>query len=290
MTAEIAKGPFHALSIDVEEYFQVSAFENVIEKGSWDAWESRVEVETHTLLDLFDEKDAKATFFTLGYIAEHFPNLVREIVARGHELGCHGYAHVRVTDQNPDSFAAELAHSKKLLEDVAGVPVIGYRAASFSINATNPWAFSVINDAGFTYSSSTYPVRHDHYGIADGERTPYRPQTAPDLVEIPVATARVLGHNFPAGGGGYFRLFPYFVSKTLINVIEKQHVRRANTYFHPWEFDPQQPRPDGVTFKARFRHYLNQSRALKRLGRLLDDFNWRSFAEVYADELGQRVT
>ncbi|MGR8920788.1 MAG: XrtA system polysaccharide deacetylase [Gammaproteobacteria bacterium] len=275
----------NALSVDVEEYFQVSAFEALIDRESWGKWPSRVEAETNALLDVFGEHGASITFFTLGWVAERFPALIRRMVDEGHELGCHGYQHVRITDQQPAELREDIRRSKGILEDVAGVAVEGYRAASFSIRRSNEWAFAEIEAGGFRYSSSVYPVVHDLYGIPDAPREPYRPPGTASLVEIPVTTARVGSRNVPAGGGGYFRLFPYPLSRALIRRVNGAEQRPANMYFHPWEFDPAQPRPEGLPLKSRFRHYLNQGRALSRLRRLLEDFRWGTFREVYASAL-----
>ena len=283
MNTGLGASDLNALSIDVEEYFQVSAFESCIDADDWANWPSRVASSTHRLLDLFDEKGAKATFFTLAWVAERHPELIRRIVADGHELACHGYAHKRLTEHTLDSLREELRRSKSLLEDAGGVAMRGFRAASFSINKSNLWAFAEIEAAGFSYSSSVYPVRHDLYGIPDAERVPFQAPGTSALIEIPVATARLLGNNWPAGGGGYFRLFPYPLSRFLLATARRQEVARGNVYFHPWEFDPDQPRPEGLSVKTRFRHYLNQHRALSRLSRLLDDFRWAPFVEVYAE-------
>jgi len=273
----------NALSIDVEDYFQVSAFEGVIAKADWSQWPSRVEAATHRLLDLFAERQVHATFFTLGWVAERYPQLIRRIVADQHELACHGYDHVRLTQHTPVSLREDLHKSKTLLEDAAGLAVQGFRAASFSIDTSNLWVFGEIEAAGFRYSSSVYPVHHDLYGIPDAQRIPFKAPGTARLMEIPVATARFFGRNIPAGGGGYFRLFPYWLSRQLIRAVQRQEVGRANMYFHPWEFDTAQPRPPGLSARTRFRHYLNQERALPRLRRLLADFHWAPFAEVYAD-------
>lgn len=275
----------NALSVDVEEYFQVSAFESVIDVSQWDRWPSRVELATGQLLDLFAESKVTATFFTLGWIAERFPNLVRRMVSEGHEVACHGLQHVRVTEQTPSEFREDLRCSKALIEDAAGVAVNGYRAASFSINRSNLWAYEEIAAAGFLYSSSVYPVHHDLYGIPDAPRVPFRPPVVPGITEIPISTVRLGSHNLPAGGGGYFRLLPYAVSRALIRRVNRIDNVAANMYFHPWEFDPEQPRPTGLSLKSRFRHYVNQKRSQSRLSRLLHDFRWGSFGEVYAEAI-----
>lgn len=283
-----AAGICNALSVDVEEYFQVSAFEPHVTREDWSEWPSRVEASTNRLLDLFAVRGARATFFTLGWIAERHPGIVRRIVAEGHELGCHGYEHRRLTSLEPREFAEDTKRSKDLLEDVAGEPVIGYRAASFSIGPRNLWVFELLEKAGFTYSSSIYPVQHDHYGMPDAPRVPFVPPGVARLTEIPVSTARFGKHNVPAGGGGYFRLFPYAVSRGLVRRVNARDASPANMYFHPWEFDPEQPRPPELRLKTRFRHYLNQNVALDRLERLTTDFQWAPFREVYAEVLGGR--
>ncbi|MEM7469597.1 MAG: XrtA system polysaccharide deacetylase [Pseudomonadota bacterium] len=275
----------NALTFDIEEYFQVSAFETVINRDEWDRWESRVDFATNRILDLLAEHSTKATFFTLGLVAEKHPALIRRIIGDGHELACHGYQHVRITQQTREEFRADVEHAKAILEDVSGVSLEGYRAASFSINKSNFWAFNEIADAGFAYSSSVYPVKHDLYGIPDAPRVPFKPVENVNLVEIPVSTVRLFDRNFPAGGGGYFRLYPYAVTKRLIRTIHNCEGTSANMYFHPWEFDPEQPRPEGVSAKSRFRHYLNQGKSLERLGRLLRDFSWSTMGEVYRSSI-----
>jgi polysaccharide deacetylase family protein (PEP-CTERM system associated) len=275
----------NALSVDVEEYFQVSAFESRIDRSQWEDWPSRVEDATGILLDLFREAGVKATFFTLGWIAERHPRLLRRMVAEGHEVACHGYQHTRVTMQSRAEFRSDLERSRAILADVTGIAPCGYRAASFSIDQRNLWAFEEIAAAGFTYSSSIYPVHHDLYGMPDAPRAPFRPAQAPGLTEIPVTTVRCGKRNFPAGGGGYFRLFPYALSRAMIRHVNRHERRAANMYFHPWEFDPAQPRPAGLSLKTRFRHYLNQDRALGRMQRLLSDFRWAPFRQVYADAI-----
>lgn len=280
--ANNSPSPLNALSIDVEEYFQVSAFESTISRADWERWPSRVEYATGRLLDLFGEQRVRATFFTLGWVAERHPALIRRMVDEGHEVGCHGYQHIRATTQTREEFRADITRSKALLEDASGHEVRGYRAASFSIDRSNLWAFDEMAAAGFAYSSSVYPVRHDLYGIPNAPRVPFRPVRELPLVEIPVSTARVAGQNLPAGGGGYFRLLPYFLSRMLVRRVNHDAGRAANMYFHPWEFDPDQPRPSGLPAKSRFRHYLNQRRSLDRLRRLLSDFRWGPFRDVYA--------
>ncbi|MEQ8230368.1 MAG: DUF3473 domain-containing protein [Gammaproteobacteria bacterium] len=275
----------NALSVDVEEYFQVSAFEAHISRSEWDNWPSRVTWATERLLDVFGEAGARATFFTLGWVAERHPALIARMVREGHEVGCHGYEHIRITTQTREAFRVDLARSKRLLEDAAGVAVRGYRAATFSITRDNLWAFEEIEQAGFEYSSSVYPVHHDLYGIPDAPRRPFRPVGTARMVEIPVSTLAFGALNLPVAGGGYFRLLPYAVSKALVRRVHKREGMPVNMYFHPWEFDPEQPRPSGLTFKTRLRHYINQGRTLTRMRALVRDFRWDCFANVYADAI-----
>lgn len=271
------------MSVDVEDYFQVSAFEPHIEKQAWDLWPHRVVANTMRILELFGESGVKATFFTLGWIAERYPGLVREIVARGHELACHGYAHVRVTQQSPQEFRQDVARAKGMLEDTAGVEVMGYRAASYSIGRTNQWAWGVLQELGFRYSSSIYPIQHDLYGWPQAPRFPFHPDVASALLEIPITTVRLAKRNFPCGGGGYFRLYPYRFSHWALCRVNREGLP-AVFYFHPWEIDPDQPRPAGLGFKTRLRHYLNLGRMEARLKRLLQDLRWDTVQNVF---LGQ---
>jgi len=273
--AEIA----NALSVDVEDYFQVSALAPYIARSEWERLPCRVERNVERILGLLDETRSQATFFTLGWIAERYPALVRRIVAGGHELASHGYAHLRATDQPPAEFLADIVRAKTLLEGIAGVPVRGYRAPSFSIGKQNPWAFDCIAEAGYEYSSSVYPVRHDHYGMPDAPRFAYPVREG--LLEVPISTASVLGANLPAGGGGYFRLLPYRLSRLLVRQINRLDGRPAVFYLHPWELDPGQPRVRGTTLRTRFRHYVNLHRTETRLRHLLRDFTWRRIDEVF---------
>ncbi|MGE0383633.1 MAG: XrtA system polysaccharide deacetylase [Gammaproteobacteria bacterium] len=287
MSAQVERVLINAITVDVEDYFQVSAFEPLIARADWDRWPQRVQANTERLLALFAEAGVRGTFFTLGWVGDRYPALVRRIVAEGHELGCHGYDHIRLSDQTPEQLRAELRRSKDVLEQAAGTSVIGFRAASFSIHGGNLWALAEIAAAGFRYSSSIYPVSHDHYGLPHAPRIPYRPREAPGLLEIPISTTRLWGRNLPAGGGGYFRLLPYPLSRALLRRINRVEGCSANFYTHPWEYDPQQPRPAGMPLKTRFRHYVNQDRALGRLRRLLADFRWAPVREAYACALGQ---
>lgn len=271
----------NAMTVDVEDYFQVSAFEPYIAKHQWNDWPHRVAHNTRRILELFEQKKVNATFFTLGWVAERYPQVVREIVAGGHELACHGLEHVRVTEQTPAQFRQDVVRAKQLLEDVSGVEVIGYRAASYSIGRENLWALTVLEELGFRYSSSIYPVKHDLYGMPEAPRFAFHPEQAEGLLEIPISTIRLGAANFPCGGGGYFRLYPYALSRWAMRRINSDEGQPVVFYFHPWEIDPQQPRPAGLKLKTRFRHYLNLGRMEARLNKLIDDFNWNTMAKVF---------
>lgn len=239
----------------------------------------RVETNTNRLLELFDEKNIKATFFVLGWVAEACPQLVRDIVDQGHELASHGYAHQRANSQKPEIFREDVYRSKSFLEDSTGTQVKGYRAPSFSIDPSNEWAFSILAELGFKFSSSTYPIKHDLYGAPDWPRHKYvRPE---GIVEIPIPTNKVAGINLPIGGGGFFRLYPYALSKLLITKFANQTNLPYSFYFHPWEIDHRQPRMAGAPIKSSIRHYLNLARMESRLQRLLEDFNWNTMSHVY---------
>ncbi len=273
-----ADATVNALTIDVEDYFQVSAFAPYIKRDTWDRIPCRAEANVSRILDMLAARKAKATFFTLGWIAERYPALVRRIVAAGHELASHGYSHQRASDQTRDEFAQDIRRAKALLQDLGGVQVKGYRAPSFSVGSGNLWAFDCIAEAGYRYSSSVYPIRHDHYGMPGAPRFPY--QAREGLLEIPLTTARVLMTNLPAAGGGYFRLLPYCVSRALIRSVNNAG-QSAVFYFHPWEIDPGQPRIAGTTLKTRFRHYLNLDRTEARLHSLLRDFKWGRMDRIF---------
>ncbi|MBB5519198.1 XrtA system polysaccharide deacetylase [Amphiplicatus metriothermophilus] len=263
-----------ALSVDVEDYFQVWAFSSVIDRARWEDFPLRVEASTRRALDLIEESRARATFFVLGWIAERAPGLVREIAARGHEIASHGWDHRKVFDQSPAQFREDVAKTKRLLEDLAGVAVAGYRAPGFSIDARAPWAYEALAAAGYLYSSSAHPVAHDHYGDPRGPREPFRPLTGRALVEAPVATAEIFGRRVSCAGGGWFRAMPYAASRALLRRAAASAGGPVVFYFHPWEIDPDQPRIAGASLKARLRHYLNLDRMEGRLRRLLADFQW----------------
>jgi polysaccharide deacetylase family protein (PEP-CTERM system associated) len=269
----------NALTIDVEDYFQVSAMAPYIPRHEWDSRPCRVERNIDVILALLAQSGSRATFFTLGWIAERYPAIVHRIVAEGHELASHGYGHLRASEQTREAFLEDISKAKALLEDIGGVAVHGYRAPSFSIGHGNPWALDVILAAGYRYSSSIYPVKHDHYGMPDAPRFPY--ESRPGLVEIPVTTSKMFGNNLPAGGGGYFRFLPYAASRWLIQRVNRIDRRPAIFYFHPWEVDPGQPRVAGANAKARFRHYVNLHRTVPRLRRLMADFRWDRVDRVF---------
>jgi len=269
----------NALTIDVEDYFQVSAFAPYIARSDWEQRECRVERNVHRILELLDEHRVSATFFTLGWIAERYPHLVHSIVARGHELASHGYGHERASDLTEPEFFADVDRAKKLLEDLSGGVVLGYRAPSFSIGVGNLWAFDTLARAGHRYSSSIYPIRHDHYGMPDAPRFAHRVHES--LLEIPITTLRYRNRNLPSSGGGYFRLLPYALSRWMLRQVNDRDGQAAIFYFHPWEIDAEQPRIPGIDIKTRFRHYVNIPRVQRRLAALLTDFRWGRMDEIF---------
>lgn len=269
----------HAMTIDVEDYFQVSAFENQISPKDWDGIASRVEGNMDKLLQLFADHDTKATFFTLGWIAQRHPQMIKRIVEQGHELASHGTMHQRASSQTREEFKADVGDAKRLLEDLSGKPVIGYRAPSFSFTKENLWAYDILAEEGYLYSSSVYPVVHDHYGIPDAPRFRYKAPAGID--EIPLSTLPLFGKNMPISGGGYFRLYPYSVTRWAVNQFVKRETQPYIFYMHPWEIDPDQPRMDNISFKTRFRHYLNLKKVNSRLTALLTEFQWSSMAMIY---------
>ncbi len=270
----------NALTVDVEEYFQVAAFESTIARTDWDGAQSRVELNTHRVLDLFARHSRKGTFFTLGWIAERHPEVVHRIVAEGHELASHGYDHTRVHQFTPATFRADVVRTKKMLEDIGGVEVRGYRAPSYSINGKNLWALDVLQETGHHYSSSIYPIRHDLYGMPEAPRFPFRVRPGA-IVEIPVTTVRFGNNNYPCGGGGYFRLLPYGVFRRMLKRVNEHDRQPGLFYFHPWEVDPEQPRVKDAPLKSRFRHYLNLDSMQARLDRLHTDFEWGRMDDVF---------
>jgi len=277
----------NALTIDVEDYFQVSAFAPHIARSEWNTRECRVERNVNAILEMLARRDTKATFFTLGWIAERYPQLVRQIVHEGHELASHGYGHERATDQTEAAFFADIQLAKIVLEDLADCEVNGYRAPSFSIGTGNLWAFDCLARAGYRYSSSIYPIRHDHYGMPDSPRFAY--EVRPGLMEIPITTLRVLNRNLPSSGGGYFRLLPYALSRWMLGRVNGHDREAGIFYFHPWEIDTGQPRIAGISRKTRFRHYVNIDRMEGRLNQLLDDFKWGRMDHIFLDRFTKHV-
>ena len=273
----------NALTIDVEDYFQVSAFAPYIQRADWDARECRVERNVGRILDMLAAQKTQATFFTLGWIAQRYPHLVRRIADEGHEVASHGYGHERVSDLTPEAFAHDIRTAKHLLEDIAGVAVTGYRAPSFSIGQGNLWALDVLQQEGYRYSSSIYPIQHDHYGMPDAPRFAHR--IRPDLIEVPPTTLRMFNRNLPSSGGGYFRLFPYALSRWMLRQVNQNDQQPAIFYFHPWEIDAAQPRVAGIDARTRFRHYVNIPRMEQRLQRLLQDFKWGRMDHIFLNQV-----
>jgi polysaccharide deacetylase family protein (PEP-CTERM system associated) len=274
----------NALSVDVEDWFQVGAFETVIDRKDWDSLECRVEHNTDAVMALFEEAGVKATFFTLGWVAERYPALIRRIVDAGHEIASHGYGHDRVFTFTPAQFSADLLRSRQLIEDAAGVKVTGYRAPSFSIDQRTPWAHEILAEQGYTYSSSVAPVKHDHYGWADAPRFAFRPVAGSDFLEIPVTTAQLGSKRLAAGGGGFFRLLPYAFSRWAIRQVNIDEKRPAVIYFHPWEIDPNQPRVANAPIKSKLRHYTKLDVMADKLRRLPKDFQWERLDSIVARE------
>ena len=274
----------NALSVDVEDWFQVGAFENTIDKASWDGRLHRVERNTDAVLAMFGEAGVRGTFFTLGWIAARYPALIRRIADAGHEIASHGWDHLRVFRMTPKQFADDLNRSRAAIEDAAGQQITGYRAPSFSIDLRTPWAHAVLAEAGYAYSSSVAPVLHDHYGWPEAPRFAFRPLADSGLIELPVTTVKIAGRNFAAGGGGFFRLFPYGLSRWAVREVNRKEKRPAIFYFHPWEIDPEQPRVAEAPLKSRLRHYTNLDRMAGKLRRLLRDFEWVRTDQVAAEQ------
>jgi polysaccharide deacetylase family protein (PEP-CTERM system associated) len=276
--------PANAMSVDVEDYFQVSAFNPYVQRAAWDGYPQRLDRNLRVILELFAGAGVKATFFWLGWCAERLPGLVRAVASAGHEVASHGYDHVRVHEQRPPEFREDVMRTRKLLEDLSGQQVLGYRAASFSIDGRNLWALDELAAAGYRYSSSVNPVRHDHYGMPDAPRFAFRPGDSA-ITEIPITTTEVGGLRLPCGGGGYFRLAPYALSRWAIRRVCVGERQPAMFYFHPWEIDPEQPRMGGIDARTRFRHYVNLRGFEGKLRRLLGDFAWAPVKDAFADRI-----
>ena len=279
----------NALSVDVEEWFQVGAFEATIDRADWDALLSRVEGNIDLILDLFGEAGAKATFFSLGWVAERHPAMMRRIADAGHEIASHGYDHARVFNFSRSEFADDLERSRRILEDVSGQKVTGYRAPSFSIDKRTPWAHEVLAEHGYSYSSSVAPVVHDHYGWPEAPRFAFHPVAGSDMLEIPVTTAEFAGKRLAAGGGGFFRVLPYAFSRWAIRQVNLRDERPAVFYFHPWEVDPDQPRVENAPLKSRLRHYTNLEKMAGKLRSLAGEFTWGRMDEIAEREAMRTV-
>jgi polysaccharide deacetylase family protein (PEP-CTERM system associated) len=282
--------PINGLSVDVEDWFQVGAFEGVIERGSWDGLTLRVEHNCEAILEMFAEADVQATFFTLGWVAKRYPTLMRRIAAAGHELASHGWDHARVVRMDRPSFRLDLDMSRKTIEDAAGVRVSGYRAPSFSIDQRTPWAYLELAEQGFSYSSSVAPIAHDHYGWREAPRFAFKPLPWADLIELPVTTATFAGRRLAAGGGGFFRVLPYGFSRWAIRQVNRREGRPAVFYFHPWEIDPGQPRVQGAPLKSKLRHYTNLASMAGKLRQLIGEFRWGRMDVLAAREAVHAVT
>jgi polysaccharide deacetylase family protein (PEP-CTERM system associated) len=261
------------LTVDVEDYFQVSAFEDIVGKDKWEHYPLRVEENTKKILDIFDSYNVKATFFILGWIAEKFPALVKEIDAKGHEIGCHSYYHRLVYDLTPDEFREDTRKTKDLLEHLTGRKVLGYRAPSYTITKRSLWALDILEELGFAYDSSIFPIYHDRYGLPGAPRFEYKLPDH-DLIEYPISTSIIMGRKIPVAGGGYFRLFPYWFMRMALKKINVREQQPFIFYFHPWEIDPGQPRMKNSRPLSKFRHYLNLSKTTDRLRCLLEDFSF----------------
>ena len=274
----------NALSVDVEDWFQVGAFETVIARGDWDALPQRVERNGHAVLDLFERAGVKATLFTLGWVAERHPSLLRRAAEAGHEIASHGWDHVRVFTMEPEAFRADLRRSAEAIGDACGHAPTGYRAPSFSIDKRTPWAHRILAEEGYSYSSSVAPVRHDHYGWPEAPRFAHRPVPGSELIELPVTTVELAGRRLAAGGGGFFRLLPYRFSSWAISRVNEAEQRPAIFYFHPWEIDPGQPRVEKAPLKSRLRHYSNLSAMEPKLLKLFTEHRWGRTDDVVAAE------
>jgi polysaccharide deacetylase family protein (PEP-CTERM system associated) len=281
--------PINGLSVDVEDWFQVGAFERVIDRGSWDSLAIRVERNCDAILEMFAAAGVQGTFFTLGWVAKRHPGLIRRIADAGHELASHGWDHARVFQMDRTSFALDLEMSRKTIEDAAGTRISGYRAPSFSIDHRTPWAFEELARQGFAYSSSVAPIAHDHYGWREAPRFAFRPLAGADLVEIPVTTATFAGRRLAAGGGGFFRVLPYGFSRWAIRQVNQRDGRPAVFYFHPWEIDPGQPRVPHAPFRSKLRHYTNLAGMAGKLRQLIGEFRWGRMDALAAQEAARAV-
>jgi polysaccharide deacetylase family protein (PEP-CTERM system associated) len=274
----------NAISVDVEDWFQVGAFETVISREDWDRLPHRVERNSDAVLGLFDRAGVKGTFFILGWIAERYPALIRRIAEAGHEVASHGWDHRRVFTLDAATFRTDLARTRAAIEDACGQSPVGYRAPSFSIDKRTPWAHPVLAEEGYAYSSSVAPVRHDHYGWPEAPRFAHRPVPGAELIELPVTTVEVAGFRLAAGGGGFFRLLPYRFSDWAVGRVNIRECRPAIFFFHPWDMDPGQPRVANAPLRSRLRHYTKLACMEGKLSRMLAAHQWGRTDEVVARE------
>ncbi len=275
----------NALSVDVEEYFQVEAFSSAIKPSEWNSYPSRVQYNTKKVLDILDSYEIHATFFCLGWVAKKCPDLIKEISERGHEVASHGFSHKPIWKQTPEEFRVDVRETKRLLEDITGKAIIGYRAPTYSITLDNLWVFEILSEEGYVYDSSIFPIKHDLYGIPYAPRFLFKVRdffqgVDSDIIEIPLATVRMLLFNFPVAGGGYFRLLPFIFIKAALLWINLVNKKEVVFYIHPWEFDPDQPRVKGIKFRSKFRHYINLHKTHDKFKRLLSDFNFDTIATI----------
>lgn len=271
--------PVHCLSFDIEEHFQVAAFASPMRRRQWEQFESRVENNTNKILEMLSANNVRATFFVLGWVAERHPGLVRAIAAQGHEIASHGYGHELITAQTPFLFREDIRKAKGILEEIAGVPVYGYRAPTFTITSETQWALPILVEEGYLYDSSIFPVRHDRYGMPGANPCVHQMTTSAGVLwEVPPSTVTIAGMRIPVAGGGYFRLFPYVLLRKLLRRVERQG-QPLVLYLHPWELDPAQPRMDGP-LRSRFRHYLNLHKTEKRMASLVSDFKFAPIREA----------
>lgn len=278
---DVQFGPQHAFTVDVEEWYQVGAFERTLDRDQWHTLESRVEHQTYTILDRLSDKGLTGTFFCLGWVAERHPLLLQAIHKAGHEVACHGSNHQRLFRMERQDIGNDIASAKAKIENATGAEVIGYRAPSFSLTPEVWFVYEMLEELGFRYSSSLYPVQTDHYGLPDAPRGPFWPIGEGRILEIPLSIYKLGGRAIPASGGGYFRLLPYLIGKGLLAKSHAQTGLPAVFYMHPWEVDPDQPYMDKAPFLSRFRHYTGQARMLDKVGRLAEAFEWNSMANIF---------
>ena len=281
-TSRFGDDPVNAMTVDVEDYFQVSAFDPYISRADWDSYDTRVEKNVEKILGMFDDAGIVGTFFILGWIAAKHPDMVRRIADAGHEIASHGWFHHRVSGQKPEEFYTDILNTRLLLEDISGEAVKGYRAPSYSVVESTPWAHDVLSEAGYAYSSSIMPIKHDHYGIPHAPRFEFIVNPS-NILEVPITTVNIRNKNYPCGGGGWFRLYPYELTRMALKYVNQKERRSCVFYFHPWEVDPDQPRIKGLDAKTRFRHYVGLKRCEAKLRALSRDFKWGRMDEIFLE-------